>query len=151
MVLCYLSINSYQYRPENISFIFSPPDFLLDLLVAYSKGKLKGKAMKHLLRSINFLIGNVRDKCLLTLTLLQASFKDILRSLNTFMGASNSMRTLYSTSLWTELQGSLKSVNNRHTVLLYFLYFLLPPGILWMQKTWSVVHVLHQNLHWYLQ
>jgi hypothetical protein len=71
--------------------------------VAYSKAKLKTKAMKHLLPLGNFFIANVTDKCLPILTLLQASFKHILISKNTFLGAPNSMQTLYSTALLTEL------------------------------------------------
>jgi hypothetical protein len=62
------------------------------------------------------------------------------------MRTSYSMRMLYSTSLLTESQTFLKSMNSWCTVSLYSHFF---SSIWWMQKLWSVVDLLHRNTHWW--
>jgi hypothetical protein len=70
--------------------------------MAYSKAKLKssGGRASHCCRL--FWIGKLSDICLPIPTLLCVLFKHVLMSLTNFIGTTNSMRLLYSTSLLTE-------------------------------------------------
>jgi hypothetical protein len=67
-------------------------------------------------------------------------------SLTNFMGIPNSIRMLYNTSLLTESQAFLKSMNSWCTVSLYSSFF---SSICQMQKNWSVVDLLRRNPHWW--
>jgi len=70
--------------------------------MAYCKAQLKsnGDKVSHCFKP--FLIGIMSDKCLLTQTLLQVSFRHIFISVNSFVGIPNSMRISYKTSLINE-------------------------------------------------
>jgi len=58
--------------------------------MAYSKAKLKSNGNKASPCFKPFLIGNMSDKCLLTV--LQVVFRHIFISLTSFIGIPNSMR-----------------------------------------------------------
>jgi hypothetical protein len=68
----------------------------------------------------------------------------ILISLTSLMVITNLMRKLYNTSLLTESQASVKSMNSWRIVSLYSNFF---SYISWMQTILSVVDMLHQNAH----
>jgi hypothetical protein len=87
--------------------------------MAYSKAKLKSSGDEASPCFSPIGIGKLLDKCVPIRTILYVSFKDILISLNSFMGTPNSMRILYNTSLPTESEVFLKSRNSLYSVPLY--------------------------------
>jgi hypothetical protein len=115
-------------------------------LTAYSKAKLEisGDRVSPCFRP--FWIRKLSDKCLPILTLPYVSFKHILSNLTRFLGTVYSIRILYKTSLLTESEAFLKSLNSWCTVPLNSHFF----SSIWrMQKSWSVVDLLRRNPHWW--
>ena len=85
-----------------VPFNFKPFWFTLTLLAVYSKAELKNDGDKASPCFKAFLIGNMSDKCLLSRTPLQISFRRTFISLTSFMGIPDSMRMFYKTSLLTK-------------------------------------------------
>jgi hypothetical protein len=99
--ICYLPTDLYhQHRPAaDASHLISisSVSFWTFLMVKFKSNDDKASPCFR-----PFCVRNVSDKYLPIRTLLQVSFKHILISLNIFIGAPNSIRILYNTSLLTE-------------------------------------------------
>jgi hypothetical protein len=114
--------------------------------MAYSKVKLQSNEDKASSCFKTLLIGNMSDKFLPTHSLLFVSFRHVFIGLTWITAIPNSIRILYKTSLLTEPQTFLKSINSCRTASFYSHFF----SSIWrMQYISSLVDLLRRNPHWW--